>query len=79
MVLIKDVLIYTSLILAGQITRETALKEMEKPLYDEKELQEHLVYVPKKLGLTREEFEEIMNTPPRKYEEFSPKLPKAYS
>lgn len=66
----------TSLILAGQITREAALKEIEKPLYDEKGLQEHLVYVPKKLGLTSKEFEEIMNTPPRKYEEFSPKFPK---
>jgi len=66
----------SSLILAGQITRNEALEEIEKPLYDEKELQEHLVYIPKKLGLTREEFEEIMNTPPRKYEEFSPKFPK---
>lgn len=66
----------SSLILSGQIDRITALKELEKPLYDEKELQEHLIYVPKKLGLSREEFEEIMNTPPRKYEEFSPKLPK---
>lgn len=65
-----------SLILAAQITREEALKELEKPLYNEKELQEHLVYVPKKLGLSREEFEKIMNTPPRKYEEFSPGLPK---
>ena len=66
----------SSLILAGQITRAEALKELEKPLYNEKELQEHLVYVPKKLGLSREEFEEIMNTPPRKYEEFSPSFPK---
>lgn len=66
----------TSMILAGQITREESLKELEKPLYDEKELQEHLIYVPKKLGISKEEFEKIMNTPPRKYEEFSPRLPK---
>ena len=66
----------SSLILAGQVDRQTALLELFKPLYDEKELQEHLIYVPKKLGLTREEFEEIMKAPPRKYEEFSPKLPK---
>ncbi len=66
----------TSMILAGQITREESLKELEKPLYDGKELQEHLIYVPKKLGISKEEFEEIMNTPPRKYEEFSPKFPK---
>lgn len=66
----------SSLILAGQITREEALVEMQKPLYDKKELEEHLIYVPKKLGLTKDQFEEIMNTPPRKYEEFSPELPK---
>ena len=67
----------SSLILSGQIKREEALKEIEKPPYDEKELQDHLIYVPKKLGLTEEEFEEIMSTPPRKYEEFSPNFPKA--
>ena len=66
----------SSLILAGQINRKDALKELEEPLYDEKELQEHLIYVPKKLGLTREEFDEIMNTPPGKYEDFSPRFPK---
>jgi N-acetyl sugar amidotransferase len=66
----------SSLILARQISREKALEEIRKPLYDEKELQEHLVYIPKKLGLTRDEFEQIMNTPPRKYQEFSPNLPK---
>lgn len=66
----------SSLILAGQISRDEALKELEKPLYNEKELQEHLLYVPKKLGLSKEEFEAIMNTPVRKYEEFSPKFPK---
>lgn len=63
----------SSLILAGQIQREEALKELEKPLYDEKELNEHILYVPKKLGLTQEEFEDIMKTQPRKYEEFAPR------
>lgn len=66
----------SSLILAQQTTRSAALKELEKPLYDEKELKENLIYVSKKLDLSKKEFEEIMNTPPRKYEEFSPKFPK---
>ena len=67
----------TSLILAGQISRNQAIKELKKPLYEEKELQEHLVYVPKKLGLTSQEFEEIMNLKSRTYEEYSPEFPKA--
>ena len=66
----------SSLILAGQISREEALEEIGKPPYDDKELHDHLVYVPKKFGLTKEEFQNIMDLPPRKYEEFSPKLPK---
>ena len=66
----------SSLILAGQIKREEALKEMEKPLYNEKELQEHIIYVPKKLGLTQQEFGEIMKAPLRKYEEFAPHWPR---
>lgn len=66
----------SSLILAGQITRDQAMNEISKSLYEDNELQEHLIYVPKKLGLTREQFDEIMNEPPRKYEEFSPKFPK---
>lgn len=66
---------FSSLILAGYMSRSSALAELGKPLYNEKELQEHLIYVPKKLGISLEEFENIMKTPPRKYEEFSPKLP----
>lgn len=66
----------SSLILAGQTNRQTALQELQKPLYNEQELQEHLIYVPKKLCLSRDEFDKIMKAPPRKYEEFSPSFPK---
>lgn len=64
----------SSLIVAGQISREEALGKMEERLYPENELKEHLEYVPKKLDLTKREFKRIMNTPPRSYEDFSPKL-----
>lgn len=60
----------STLICAGQMTREEALKELEKPLYDPKELEADKEYVLKKLGLSPVEFEKIMKAPVRRHEEF---------
>src|SRR5688572_25813349 len=60
----------STLVAAGQISREEALKEMEEDHYDAQLLKEDLEYVPKKLGLTPEEFQTIMQTPPRSHYEF---------
>jgi N-acetyl sugar amidotransferase len=59
----------STLICAGQISKE-ALEELKQPLYDPKELQADKEYVLKKFGLSKEEFEVIMNLSPRKHEEF---------
>jgi len=53
----------STLICSGQITREEALEEIKKPLNNPKELEEEKEYVLKKLGLTEEEFQEIMSLP----------------
>ncbi len=53
----------STLICSGQITREDALKEVQKDLYSEEDLKKDKDYVLKKLGLTNEEFEKIMNFP----------------
>lgn len=50
----------SSLIVSGQITRDEALKELEKPLYDKNELQEDKEFLAKKMGLSLDEFELIM-------------------
>ncbi|MCB9046935.1 MAG: N-acetyl sugar amidotransferase [Chitinophagales bacterium] len=60
----------SNLICSGQITREEALEEMKKPLYDEQQLKVDREFVLKKLGYTSEEFDEIMRTPPRRHDEF---------
>lgn len=52
---------FSSLILTGQITREEALQKLAKPPYDEELVMQDLEYVVKKLGLTKEEFIELMN------------------
>ena len=67
-----------SLIVAGQISREDALKELDKPLYDEKELKEDKEYIAKKLGVSDEEFENILQMPSHKYSDF-PNMTEKYN
>lgn len=65
---------YSTLICSGQMTREEALAELEKPLYREEELRADKEYVVKKLGLTESEFDAIMQLPPRKHSDFNSDL-----
>lgn len=51
----------SSLIVAGQLTREEALAEMEKPVYDENDLKQDKIFLAKKMGLSVDEFDEIMS------------------
>ncbi len=60
-----------SLIVAGQMSREEALKELDKPLCNEKELKEDKEYIAKKLGVTDKEFEQILQMPSYKYSDFA--------
>ncbi|MBR9832564.1 N-acetyl sugar amidotransferase [bacterium] len=60
----------SNLICSGQLTRDEAMKELEKPLYDPIELIQDKEYVLKKLGFTDEEFEQLMKETPRSHREF---------
>ncbi len=53
----------SSLICSGQITREAALEEMKKAPYQADKLKEDKQFVIKKLGLTDEEFDQLMTLP----------------
>lgn len=57
----------SSMILSGQITREEALKEIKKDIYPSEELKQDTDYIINKLGLTKEEFEQIMALPPKTF------------
>jgi len=50
----------SNLIFSGQITKEQALKEIDKPLYEEAELRQDKEYVLKKFGLSPDAFENLM-------------------
>ncbi|MBU8880779.1 N-acetyl sugar amidotransferase [Bacillus sp. FJAT-29790] len=60
----------SSLIISGQITREDALKELEKPLYDDEEMDKDIEYILSYLEMKRKDFNKIMNEPPRKHDEY---------
>jgi N-acetyl sugar amidotransferase len=60
----------STLIMAGDISREQALAEMEKSPYAALNLEEDLDYVVKKLGLTRQEFEAYMAAPVKSHLEY---------
>lgn len=60
----------SSLIVAGQVTREQALQELSKPPYPEEQMASEREYVIKKLGLTEAQFAKIMQTPPKTYRDY---------
>jgi len=60
----------STLICAGQLTREEALRSLEENEYLADQAAEDRVYVVKKLGLTEAEFDEIMRAPSRTYEDY---------
>jgi N-acetyl sugar amidotransferase len=55
----------STLILSKQLTREEAIEELAKPPISSDRLEEDGEYVMKKLGLTYEEFHEIMSDQPK--------------
>lgn len=61
----------SSLIVSGQLTREDALRELDEPLYDEKELENDIVFFCKKLRISRAQFDDLMKEPLRYYSEFN--------
>lgn len=52
--------VFSNEILAGTRTREEALKQLERPPYDIDQMIQDKEYVAKKLGITTEEFDEII-------------------
>lgn len=60
----------SDLINAGQLTRDEALREIQLPTYDPKLQEQDLIYVCKKLGLTRSQFDQMMTAKPRSFREF---------
>lgn len=55
---------------SGHITREFALEELKKPIYAQDQVNADKEFVAKKLGVSIEQFEEIMSQTPKYYTDY---------
>lgn len=60
----------SSMIISNQMTREEAIQELEKPLYDEEEMNKLVNYILKKLDLDQNIFYRIMDRPGKQHNEY---------
>ncbi len=60
----------SSMILSGQLTRDEALAELERPLYEEAELTGDKAYFEKKLRLAPGQLDELLEAPRRSHRDF---------
>jgi len=72
---------YSALIRSGQIERKKALEIISSPPYNIDEIESDILYVLKKLGISRNQFEEIMKSPIRSFKDYKTNyhLKKKYS
>lgn len=61
---------FSDLIMNGELTREQALAELAKPLYEPVQLEQDRSYVCKKLGISPAEFAQYMAAPPASHFSF---------
>jgi len=60
----------SDLIFAGQITKEAALAELQRPICDPEQLKIDREFMLKKLGLSETEFTALMQLPTRRHDDF---------
>lgn len=66
----KRKITFSSQILSGEITRESALEELKKPPYDPEQTEKDIDYVLKKLDLTRKEYEILLIADNKSFEDY---------
>jgi N-acetyl sugar amidotransferase len=66
---------FSSLILTGQLTREKALEMISKPAYDEETIMQDFEYIAKKLDLTVEELQKLLEGENKTYRDYKSRMP----
>lgn len=62
---------YSSMIVSGQMTRQEALERLQEPLYVKDDLNNDMQFVLNKIGMSDDEFQKIMNEPPKSHFDYS--------
>ncbi len=57
----------SALICSGQMSRSEALNEISKDPYPKDLIEKDIIYIRKKLGFTKDEFNKILNAPPKSF------------
>ncbi|QOR66329.1 N-acetyl sugar amidotransferase [Cytobacillus suaedae] len=65
---------YSSLIVSNQLTREEALKNLSKPLFNEQQMEEEITFILGEIGMAREEFDRIMVEPGKAHNSYKMSL-----
>ncbi len=60
----------SSMILSGQMTREQALESLAKDVQNEREAEEDTDFITKKLLISKDEFRQIMEQPPKTFRDY---------
>ena len=58
------------MIVSDQMTREEALQELQKPMYEEKEMELEISQICDALKITKEEFENVMKSEPKQHSDY---------
>ena len=61
---------YSSLILTGQMTRDEAIKNLESPAYDYKNINQDFEYIANKLGISVKTLRSYFNAPNKTYKDY---------
>lgn len=64
----------SSMIISGQMTRNEALNELQKPLFNEESMNKDIDIVLHQIGLEREVFDAIVNRPGKKHSDYKTSL-----
>lgn len=59
-----------SMVVSGEMTREAALEELKKPPFDPEAARQDKLFVAKKLGVSEQEFDEILARPAKTYADY---------
>jgi len=66
----KRVITHSALVRVGEMTREEALEDLERPAMPPEKIREDVEYVKGKLGFSDEEFARIMSLPPKSFHDY---------
>ena len=60
----------SSMIVSGQMTRDEALAELEKPICDERQMNEYIKIIKKQMHVSDAEFDKVLSTPTHEHSDY---------